>query len=139
MRVHALRLYYLVAFCALGVYLPFFPRWLEAQGIDGASMGAIAAAFPAMAIIAPPAFGLLADALRLRRALLRVACAGAFACSCCHPHWPSGGRTRCRTGFPGHVTAADRGHSCGQPGTRPVTHSGSRWGALRGQRIPGAA
>lgn len=79
MRVHALRFYYLVAFCALGVYLPFFPRWLEAQGIDGASMGAIAAAFPAMAIIAPPAFGLLADALRLRRALLRVACAGAFA------------------------------------------------------------
>ena len=76
---NALRAYYLATFAALGVYLPYTPRWLEAQGVEGAAMGAIAAAFPAMAIVAPPAFGLFADALRLRRALLRVACAGAFA------------------------------------------------------------
>lgn len=78
MHAHALRLYYLAVFAALGVYLPFFPRWLEARGIEGAAMGMVAAAFPAMSLVSPPLFGLLADALRLRRALLRAATAGAF-------------------------------------------------------------
>jgi PPP family 3-phenylpropionic acid transporter len=77
-RLKALRLYYFAIFAALGLYLPFFPLWLEARGIEGFAMGIVAAAFPAMSIVGPPAFGLLADALRLRGSLLRVACLGTF-------------------------------------------------------------
>jgi PPP family 3-phenylpropionic acid transporter len=69
----ALRLYYLTVFAALGVQLPFFPRWLEARGIEGIAMGAVTATVPAMGLIGPPLFGLLADTLGLRGSLLRVA------------------------------------------------------------------
>jgi PPP family 3-phenylpropionic acid transporter len=73
----SLRVYYLTSFAALGAYAPFFPRWLEARGVHGLAMGAVAALLPAMGILGPPAVGLLADALGLRGSLLRVACAGA--------------------------------------------------------------
>jgi PPP family 3-phenylpropionic acid transporter len=75
----ALRVYYFFCFAALGIYLPFFPRWLEARGIGGWAMGAVAAAFPAMGIVAPPLFGWIADGLGLRRSLLQVASGGALA------------------------------------------------------------
>jgi len=73
----SLRLYYFASFAALGAYAPFFPRWLEARGVRGLAMGAIAALLPAMGILGPPVVGLLADALGLRGSLLRVACLGA--------------------------------------------------------------
>jgi PPP family 3-phenylpropionic acid transporter len=78
-RLPTLRLYYFAAFAALGVYLPFFPPWLEARGIRGLSLSLVTALFPAMSVIAPPAFGFVADALGLRGFLLRVACGGAFS------------------------------------------------------------
>lgn len=74
----AIGLYYVAVFASLGVYLPFFPRWLEGRGIEGLQMGLIAAAVPAMGLIGPPVFGLLADALQLRGVLLRLAACGAF-------------------------------------------------------------
>jgi PPP family 3-phenylpropionic acid transporter len=74
----ALRVYYACSFAALGVYLPYFPRWLEARGIAGWAMGAVAASFPAMGVLGPPLFGLLADRLGLRGSLLRLASGGAF-------------------------------------------------------------
>ena len=74
-----LRLYYFASFAALGAYLPFFPRWLEARGIVGLSMGLVAGLAPAMGVLGPPAIGLFADALGLRGSLLRVACLGACA------------------------------------------------------------
>src|SRR6185437_13977973 len=74
-----LRLYYFASFAALGAYVPFFPRWLEARGIVGLRMGLVAGLLPAMGILGPPAVGLLADALGLRGSLLRIACLGACA------------------------------------------------------------
>ena len=74
----ALRVYYAAAVAVGGVYLPFFPRWLEARGMFGVRLGVIAAAAPAMGVVAPAAFGTLADALRLRGGLLQLACAGAL-------------------------------------------------------------
>jgi MFS transporter, PPP family, 3-phenylpropionic acid transporter len=74
----ALRVYYATALAVGGVYVPFFPRWLEARGIFGVRLGIIAAAAPAMGVIAPPVFGALADALKLRGGLLQLACAGAL-------------------------------------------------------------
>jgi PPP family 3-phenylpropionic acid transporter len=70
--------YYLAAFAALGAYLPFFPRWLEARGLAGVEMGAVASAIPIMGVVGPPLFGLAADALGVRRGLLRFAAVGAL-------------------------------------------------------------
>lgn len=74
----AISLYYFGIFAALGVYLPYFPRWLDARGVQGFAMGVITATLPAMSLVAPPAFGVLADVLGVRIWLLRAACAGAF-------------------------------------------------------------
>src|SRR5262245_29289555 len=76
-RLHPLRVYYFASFAAFGAYLPFFPRWLEARGVEGLSMGIVAGLLPAMGVLAPPAFGLLSDGLGMRGRLLRVACLGA--------------------------------------------------------------
>jgi len=77
-RLNTLRLYYVACFATLGVYVPYFPRWLEARNIQGLAMGAIAATLPAMGVVGPPLFGLIADGLALRGALLRFASAGAL-------------------------------------------------------------
>ncbi|WP_437607222.1 MFS transporter [Sorangium sp. So ce834] len=75
----AISLYYFGIFAVLGVYLPLFPSWLEGRGARGLAMGAIAATLPAMGLVAPPVFGLIADALGVRVWLIRAACAGALA------------------------------------------------------------
>ena len=75
-RALPLRLYFFASFAALGVYSPFFPRWLVARGIEGISMGAVAATMPAMGVLGPPLVGFLADSLGLRGSLLRLACLG---------------------------------------------------------------
>jgi PPP family 3-phenylpropionic acid transporter len=75
--------YYAASFAALGIYLPYWPRWLEARGVTGIALGVVAAAVPAIAIVAPLIVGTVADALHLRGAILRVACAAscvAFSC-----------------------------------------------------------
>jgi MFS transporter, PPP family, 3-phenylpropionic acid transporter len=78
-RLLTLRAYYFTLFASHGVYLPFFPPWLEARGVRGLSLSIVMATFPAMSIAGPLAFGMLADALGLRGSLLRAACGGAFA------------------------------------------------------------
>jgi PPP family 3-phenylpropionic acid transporter len=74
-----MRLYYFAMFGALGAYLPYFPTWLTLQGFEGFEMSAITALLPAMSIVAPPLFGLLADNFGLRSSLLRLTSAGACA------------------------------------------------------------
>ena len=76
-RLLPLRVYYFASFAALGAFAPFFPRWLEARGVEGLAMGVVAGLLPAMSVLGPPAVGLAADALGLRGSILRVACAGA--------------------------------------------------------------
>ncbi len=77
-RSLSLRLYYVAAFAVGGVYLPFFPRWLEARGMHGVELGLVAAASPAMGVLAPTAIGAMSDSLGLRGRLLQVACTGAL-------------------------------------------------------------
>jgi PPP family 3-phenylpropionic acid transporter len=74
-----LRVYYVASFAVGGVFVPFFPRWLEARGMFGLRLGIISAAAPAMALFAPAAFGVVADALAIRVGLLQLACLGALA------------------------------------------------------------
>lgn len=70
--VRALQVFYVVQFATFGVFLPFFPRWLEARGITGLAMGAILAVPPLVSLVAPPIIGAFADALRLRAQILRA-------------------------------------------------------------------
>jgi len=77
-RTLPLRVYYVAAFAVGGVYLPYFPRWLEGRGMLGLRLGLISAAAPAMGLVAPTVFGVLADALAVRAGLLQWACAGAL-------------------------------------------------------------
>jgi PPP family 3-phenylpropionic acid transporter len=78
-RLVPLRVYYFASFAAFGAYLPYFPTWLEARGVQGIAMGIVAGLLPAMGVLGPPSVGLVADALGLRGSLLRVACLGAAA------------------------------------------------------------
>lgn len=73
----SLRVYYFGSFAALGAYAPFFPTWLEARGVHGLSMGAVAALLPLLGILAPPLVGMIADAIGARGSLLRLASLGA--------------------------------------------------------------
>jgi len=74
---NALRLFYFVHYASFGIFLPFFPRWLEGRGLHGLAMGAVLAVVPAVGVLAPIAVGALADSLGLRAQLLRVAAIGA--------------------------------------------------------------
>lgn len=68
-----LPLLYLTHFSSFGVFMPFFPVWLQARGVTGLKLGALLAAPPLVGIIAPIVSGLVADALGLRAKLLTAA------------------------------------------------------------------
>ena len=72
-NARALRLYYFVAFAALGVFMPYQPIWLVARGIEGWRMGLVVALRPIAMIVAPVVFGLLADRFGIRGQLMRWA------------------------------------------------------------------
>lgn len=73
-----LRIFYVAAYTVSGIYLPYFPRWLEGRGMAVSQIGVITAAAPAMGLVAPTVFGVMADALALHTGLLQLACAGAL-------------------------------------------------------------
>jgi PPP family 3-phenylpropionic acid transporter len=75
-RRAALRLYYFVFFSAIGAYVPYFPAWLRARGIDGLRMSTVTMLVPLFGIVSPVAFGVVADVFGLRGSLLRVAATG---------------------------------------------------------------
>ncbi len=66
-------IFYFAGFAAYGMYVPYFPTWLEARQVRGAAMGLALAAVPAIGIVAPPVVGAIADALHLRGKVLRGA------------------------------------------------------------------
>lgn len=61
-----LRVYYFVAYSALGLYLPLFPSWLKERGFSGVSMAALVMLMPLCQLLAPVFVGGLADRLQLR-------------------------------------------------------------------------
>ncbi len=67
-----LRLYYFLAFGAFGLYLPFFPTWLNNQGFVGAQMSALVATMPIMSLVSPPLVGMIADRWRLRGRMMTL-------------------------------------------------------------------
>jgi PPP family 3-phenylpropionic acid transporter len=81
-RHTALRVYYFVFFGVIGVYSPYFPAWLRAQGIDGLRMSTITMLVPLFGVASPVVFGVVADAFALRGSLLRICAAGALLSWC---------------------------------------------------------
>jgi MFS transporter, PPP family, 3-phenylpropionic acid transporter len=70
-------IFYFALFGALGVFWPFFSLFLTSRGLSTSAATRVIALYPIMTILAPPLFGLAADAWRARGWLLRAASAGA--------------------------------------------------------------
>jgi PPP family 3-phenylpropionic acid transporter len=68
-----LRVYYFVTFGAFGLYLPFFPAWLEGRGFRGAALSALVSLLPLLSLLSPPLVGMLADGLGLRGRMITFA------------------------------------------------------------------
>lgn len=64
-------LYYFVFFAALGIFWPFFSLYLQAVGLRPSEISRLLALSPVMGLVAPPIFGLWADARQARGWILR--------------------------------------------------------------------
>lgn len=74
-RPALLRFYYFIAFGSFGLYLPFFPSWLEARGFTGPSMSLIASLLPLLGLLSPAIIGMLADRMGVRGRMVTVTAA----------------------------------------------------------------
>jgi PPP family 3-phenylpropionic acid transporter len=70
------KLFYFAWFAALGAFSPFVVLYYRNVGLDEAQIGQLSAVTGLLMIVAAPLWGVLADALRLRRVLLPMAVLG---------------------------------------------------------------
>jgi len=59
--LHHIRLFYAAYFAAMGLILPFFPVFLEQQGLDAGMIGVMTGLLAAAKVIAPPVTGHMLD------------------------------------------------------------------------------
>ena len=71
--------FYFFSFAALGALFPFIPPLLSDRGLSGADIGWVMVMLPLSGMILPPLWGALADALRMRMRLIRLASLGCAA------------------------------------------------------------
>ena len=71
-----LRAFYFFSFGALGAFFPFLPLLLEDRGLTASQISWIMALLPVTGLFVPPLWGGLADALKARVPLLRLASVG---------------------------------------------------------------
>lgn len=69
--------FYFFNFGALGGFFPFLPLLLAERGLTAEEISWVMVIIPAANLVIPPLWGLIADALRARLALLRIAAIGA--------------------------------------------------------------
>jgi PPP family 3-phenylpropionic acid transporter len=74
-----LRTYYFTNFGAFGAIMPFLPLLFDARGLTPTQISHVMLLGPISSMLVPPLWGLLADALRARVVLLRVASLGGAA------------------------------------------------------------
>lgn len=75
-RLLAPKVFYFCWFAAIGALLPFISLYYRRAGLDLGQIGVLAALAGLIELAAAPLWSLLADTLRLRRALLPLAVAG---------------------------------------------------------------
>jgi PPP family 3-phenylpropionic acid transporter len=75
-RLFVAKLVYFGWFAAIGAYMPFITLYYRQVGLDLAQIGLLIALGGVVQLVAAPLWGLLADALRLQRALLPIAMLG---------------------------------------------------------------
>lgn len=75
----SLRVFYGLFFMAVGVSLPFLPGYFVTLGLTGAQIGGLLAVGPLFALVAPPAWGQLADRTGRHGLVLAVLCLGGAA------------------------------------------------------------
>lgn len=71
-----IKVLYLLQFAAVAFYLPYFNLYLEDVGLSGTEIGLVKSLSPLVSIFAAPLWGLLSDALHLRRRLLFITIGG---------------------------------------------------------------
>ena len=71
--------FYFFSFAALGALFPFIPPLLSDRGLSSADIGWVMVMMPLCGVLLPPAWGALADALRVRLRLLRLVSLGCAA------------------------------------------------------------
>lgn len=75
-RLLAAKLFYFCWFAAIGAFVPFIALYYRQAGLPLAQIGLLAGLPGLVQLVATPLWGLAADALRLRRALLPLAILG---------------------------------------------------------------
>jgi PPP family 3-phenylpropionic acid transporter len=68
----AISLFYFTYLGALGIFWPYFSLYLGSVGLSPSEVTRVLALYPVMGLIAPPLFGLVADARRARGWMLRA-------------------------------------------------------------------
>lgn len=87
-----LRGFYFFAYGALGALFPFLPLLLSSRGLSPSSISWVMVVVPLANLVVPPLWGSVADALRARLVLLRVAAVGSgLAALLLLPSWGLGG------------------------------------------------
>jgi PPP family 3-phenylpropionic acid transporter len=75
-RLLAPKLFYFCWFAAFGAFIPFVSLYYRHVGLDLGQIGLLVSVSGVVQLVAAPIWSVIADALRLRRALLPVAVAG---------------------------------------------------------------
>ena len=71
--------YYAVVFAALGAYVPYWPVWLEAWGLDRADIGVLLSAATVARIVGSTVIPALADRYGIRRWIISITAAASAA------------------------------------------------------------
>ncbi|MCU0975254.1 MAG: MFS transporter [Steroidobacteraceae bacterium] len=72
-------------FAALGLFVPYWPVYLDARGFDALQIGILMSVFAALRIVGAPAYAHWADTSGRPLALLRMAAASCLACALAFP------------------------------------------------------
>jgi len=71
----SISIFYFAYLGALGIFWPYFSLYLGSVGLPPREVTQVMALYPVMGLVAPPLFGLVADARRARGWMLRIASA----------------------------------------------------------------
>jgi predicted MFS family arabinose efflux permease len=84
----SLRGFYFLTYAGMGALYPFLTLLLEGRGLRPRQIAWVMVVIPVGNLLVPPLWGVLADALRARLLLLRLACLGSGLCVLAFlPHW----------------------------------------------------